>query len=273
MVDILKIANWLLPMLYLALLAGYAAAFFLRTGASGRSVLLPVVLAFHAGFLVLLARYLGRMVPATNYEVLSAMAAGIAAVYLVVEYSTRERRTGVFVLLAILILQYSSSVFLPPAELGPQPPAPVVSGYWSQLHTIPAMVAYVAFTISAIYSLLHQLALRDMRRHRFGLLFDRLPSLETLGKMNWHSLLVGFIFMTLAIVTGTALVAANRADLPVIDARTFIKILAGPAAWLIYAGAIVGKYAAKWDSARISRLSVAGFIVVLAMLVLSILLS
>jgi ABC-type uncharacterized transport system permease subunit len=273
MVNILEILAWLLPLLYLATLARYAHAFFLRIEPHPRGLLLPAALAVHVLFLVLLGRYLGRMVPVTNYEVLSVMAAGLAAVHWVVQHTTRDRRTGVFVILAAFVLQYTASVFLIPADLRGGPTGPVVSAYWGHLHMIPALVAYVAFTLSAIYALLHLLALRDLRHHRFGLLFDRLPPLETLAKMNWHTLLAGFVFMTAAIASGAAMAAAGRADAAAINSKTFMKMFASLAGWVIFACTITGKFTFKWDAARISRYTMIGYAVVLAMLVASIALS
>ena len=276
MVEILNVANWLLPMLYLALLVDYGSAFFLRTKAHGRSLALPAVLLVHVLFLVVLAVNLRRLVPVSNYEVLSVLAAATAVVYCVVEFSTRERRTGAFVLLVVFLLQYTSSVFLPRIDfqagasgVGSQVPA-------ARFHILPALVAYTGFTISAIYGVLHLLARRDLKRHRFGLLFDRLPPLELLGRMNWHAMLMGFVFMTLSIVSGAVMYSKTghaQGASPSWDLKILSKIIAGSAAWVIYAGAIAGKWIGKWESSRVSRVAVYGFLVVMVLLVASTVLS
>lgn len=273
MVETLKILNWLLPLLYLAMLAHYAAAFFLRTPMRGRAWLGPIVLGLHVAFLALLGSFLGRMVPANNYEMLSVMAAGIVAVHLVVERTTREQRTGVFIVLAAFALQYTASVFLLPTVLTPGPRGPERGAYWGHLHLLPALVAYIALTMSAIYAVLHLTAVRGLQHHKFGLLFDRLPPLETLARMNWHALLVGFVFMTLAIISGATLAALNRSEMGAMGAKTVLKIFAGLAAWVVFACTITGRVAFKWEGARISRLTIVGTAVVAAMLVASIFLS
>ncbi len=266
--SILNMLNWLGPLAYLALLIDYGASFLLRTRSQGRSILLPIVVAAHAGALALLGWHLGRMVPANNYEVLSVLAAGTAAMYWLVELGTRDRRTGAFVLLVVFLLQYTASIFLR-GELSGSP-APSAPAGW---HVIPAMVAYTGFTISAIYGVLYIWARRDLKQRRFGILFDRLPSLDLLGVMNWHAMVAGFAFMTLAIVSGALMYSHSPSAAGVMTANVFIKVFAGITAWVIYAGALVGKFVQKWDRARVCRVTVVGFVVVATMLVAGVVLS
>ena len=272
MIHTLTVLNWLLPLLYLGVLAHYATAFFLHATVQGRRWLAPVVLGLHVAFLVLLGLHMGRMVPVTNYEMLSAMAAGVVAVQLAVEWTTREQRTGVFVLLAAFVLQYTSSVFVSPS-LGLKVEGVVPGAYWGHLHFLPALLVYVALTVSAIYSILHLAALRDLREHKFGLLFDRLPPLETLARMNWHSLLVGFVFITVTMISGAVLAATHRDVVGATTNKAFLKMFASLAAWVIFAGTIVGRLVVKWDAARVSRYTIVGCLVVAAMLVASIFLT
>lgn len=270
MIHLLIVANWLLPMLYLALLIDYGKAFFLRTPRPCSACWLAAVWVLHAGFLVLLGVHLGRLVPVNNYEVLSALAASMTAVYWLIELASGERRTGVFVLLTAFLLQYTASVFLPAADLAGGAP----SGEAASFHMIPAIVAYTALTLAAIYGALHLAAQRDLKRRRFGLLFDRLPPLELLGRMNWHAALAGLAFITLSIVSGAVFYAAGHGEAAAggPSTKVMIKILAGALAWVIYAIAAGGKWLGGWSPSRVSMLTVAGFLVVAAMLVASIVL-
>jgi ABC-type uncharacterized transport system permease subunit len=267
--NLLAVANWLLPILYLALLIDYGAAFFLRSPRRGSSVWLPAVCCAHLAYLVLLAVRVGRPVPVESFEVLSVLAASTTAVYWVLEFASGERRTGVFVLLAVFLMQYTASVFLPGMLLkqGAGEPTPGPAG----LHIIPSIIAYTALTISAIYGLLHLAARRDLKHHRFGLLFDRLPPLDLLGTMNWHAMLTGLVFMTLAIVSGAvAFAVAPHDPLAAMGAKVWTKIIAGSVAWLVYVSAAAGKWIGRWSAARVSLVTVVGFVVVVAMLVISI---
>ena len=267
--NLLVVANWLLPPLYLVLLTDYGAAFLLRTPRKGKNLFLPAVLAVHVAFLLMLGAYVRRPIAINNYEVLSLIAASTTAVYSLVEFASGERRTGVFVLLAAFLMQYTASVFMPVSFLRADA---AVHGA-PAIHIIPSIVAYTALTISAIYGLLHLAARRALRRHRFGLLFDRLPSLEVLGTMNWHAMLVCLGFMTLAMVSGAVMYAALPDGQGAMEAKVWTKVLAGSVAWLLYAVAAGGKWIGRWSAARVSLVTVAGFVIVAAMLVASIVLS
>lgn len=270
MVEILHVLNWLLPMLYLVLLIHYGAAFFLRTKTHQPSKALPAVLIVHAGYLALLATQLHRIAPVNSLEVLTVVAAAITAVYWVIEFASRDRRTGLFVMLAAFLLQYTSSVFISHADWSGGE-VPVGRGSLAQFHTIPSTLAYTAFTLAAIYGALYLMAQRSIKQRHFGLLFDRLPPLELLGTMNWHALLTGFAFISLAILSGA--VVAAPGSMTAMSGKVLVKVVTGAAAWVIYAGAIVGRLVLKWESARVSWVAIAGFVVVMAMLVAGVVMS
>ena len=215
----LSLANWLLPLMYLAILIDYGEAFLLRTKAHGRNLWLVPAVLFNIAVIVLLGLHLGRPYPGNAYEVLGLLAPATAVVYCVVEYASRERRTGVFVFAAVFVFQYTASVFA-----FAEKPASLTLG---SAHVHPALVAYTAFTLAAIYGLLHLVAQRGLKQHRIGLLFDRLPPLEMLGTMCRHAVTAGFVFMTVAIVTGVVLYARAGTAPHALDVKVLGKIVEG----------------------------------------------
>jgi ABC-type uncharacterized transport system permease subunit len=275
MTHLLVIGNWLLPLLYMALLIDYGATFFLRTRADRRTPHLVLVVALHAAWLVLRTIHLGHPPLASTQEVLSVVAWAMAAVYAIVERTGRDRRTGVFILFLVFVFQYTASMFLASAPGGAAAEPDIAGGPWSRLHVLPALVAYAAFGFAAIYGLLYLVARRDLKTRRFGVFFDRLPPLELLGRMTWHALLVGFIFMTATIATGPLMVAAGAggAEATLATLKVEMKIITGGTAWVIYAAAILGRVLGKWHAARVAQVAVAGYIVVMALLIASALLS
>jgi ABC-type uncharacterized transport system permease subunit len=270
---LLAFVNWLLPLLYLGVLIDYGAAFFLRRDTHARKPWLAVVVGLHLLFLV--ARGLQQGAPPldTSHELLSLVAVATALVYLVVEFASRDRRTGVFVLLPVFLFQYTCSTFL--MHSFTVPAAAQAQSTWARLHVVPAVLAYTGLTIAAVYGLLHLLAQRDLKQHRFGLLFDRLPSLDLLSKMTWQALLVGFLFMTVVIVTGPFLVRHTEAvqQDAAWAAKVGTKIVIGSIAWLTYLAAVIGKAVRKWPASRISGIAVGGFFVIMVLLGTSMILS
>ena len=272
MASVLTVGNWLLPLLYLALLIDYGATFFLRTRTVARNPWLLPVIGVHAVVLVLRGVHLGRP-PTEAHEVLSVVALAIAAVYTVVEFASRDRRSGVFVILLAFLFQYTSTVFLAAPGVAATSEASELA--WARLHVVPALVAYTAFGFACIYGLLYLAARRGLRHHRFGVLFDRLPPLDLLGRMMWLALVTGFIFMTVTIATGPLLAATGHAAAEGMTGSPKImsKVITGGVAWIIYAVAILGRLLGKWQPGRISVVAALGYAVVVALLVASALLS
>jgi len=275
MVNLIAVGNGLLPLAYLALLADYGATFFLRHRTHARSPWLPAVVAVHAAWLVLRAVHVGHPPAVDTAEVLSVVALATAAVYALVELAGRDRRTGVFVLALVFVFQYVATLLVARHAVVPASAPAAEASLWGRLHVIPALVAYTALGFAGVYGLLHLAAQRALRRHRFGVLFDRLPPLDLLGRMTWHALLVGFVFMTVAIVTAPMLLGRAEAGDPAagMTAKVLSKIMTGSVAWGICAAAVLGRWLGRWPPPRVSAIAVAGFLVVMALLTTSGLLS
>lgn len=264
----LAIAGAVLPLLYLAVVLDYAATFLLRRRERGRSLALWGVVAAHAVYFV--ARFLaGRGLPvAHSWELLSALALTVAAVYGVLELVGRERRTGVFVLLLAFLFQYASSMA---TRLGPAPGAslsPSEESLWGGVHVLAALVAYTAVALGGVYGLLYLSARRQLRARRFGVLFDRLPPLEGLGRMTWHAVVVGVVCMTIVIAASPLMVAAGPAGQGMTP-KLLVKIVTGLVAWGLYATAVVGHWKRGWSLRRVAVVAVAGFVLAAVLLVAS----
>jgi len=274
MIIALFIGTWALPLIYLALVIDYGATFILRVRTRPHNPWVPLAVAFHAALLVLRGAWIGALPLVTNPEILSVMALSAAAVYWVTELASGDRRTGVFVFLLIFLFQYTSSVFLSGTYLGAGAGQAAGQVGWGRLHFLPASFAYTALAFAAVYAMLYLLGQRDLKQHRIGLLFDRLPPLELLGRMSWYALLVGFALMTATMVTGAVLFSRRGSpEQAGVETKVAAKIIIGSVAWVIYAVAVGGRLVGKWSVRRVSQIAAAGFLVVLLVLVMSMILS
>ncbi|MBL7134426.1 MAG: cytochrome c biogenesis protein CcsA [Phycisphaerae bacterium] len=267
---VLDIAEWLLPLVYMALAIDYGATFILRTRTHARNPGVVAAILLHLAYIVLRGIKLGGPPLVTNAEVLSVVALSSTIVYWAIERFTRDRRAGVFVFMLIFLCQYTAS-FLPAAA--PYVAAEAAMHYrWSRLHIVPASLAYTAMAFATLYALLFLIGQRNLKQHRFGLLFDRLPPLELLGRMCWQALLVGIVFMTVAIITGVMMFHSGGAS-GAPETKVIVKIVMGSMAWLAYGTAVLGRWLAKWPLPRIAAIAVAGALIVVVLFVTSIALS
>ena len=74
---------------------------------------------------------------------------------------------------------------------------------WLPAHASLSLLAYDCFALAAVGGLMYLLQERNIKRKRFGLLYSRLPDLETLDRLGLHCLSVGFPLLTLGMITGS----------------------------------------------------------------------
>ena len=262
---LLALAKWLMPLVYLALAIDYGATFILRTRTHARNPGVTVAIVLHVAYLIILGVNRGRAPVDTVAEVLSLVALSSAVVYWAIEMFTHDRRAGVFVFLLIFLCQYTASTLLGAAPVENHP-----GQRW--LHIVPACLAYTAMGFAALYAGLYLVGQRNLKQHSVGLLFDRLPPLELLGTMCWHALLVGLVFMTVAMVTG-AMTYSHGASGQALKTKVIVRIVISSIAWLTCGTGVLGRWLAKWSLVRVAVIAVIGFVVVVAYLVTSIMMS
>jgi ABC-type uncharacterized transport system permease subunit len=270
----ITILTWLLPLLYLAVMVEHGLAFTLRVRADSRSLWLVLIVLLNVAYLALRTAA-GQGAPlGTPPTIPAILALSIAAVYAIVELITRDRRTGVFVLAVVFLFQYTASMLFSTGGVAGWE-AMKMQSPWAGLHVILALLAYTALALAAVYGLLYISVGRSLKRHYFGVLYDRLPPLAVLGHMTWHALLTGFVCMTIALAAAPLLHGGpgEGASLHGLSPRMLAKIVIGLVVWVIYAVAIFGKVVRKWEQARISFLALLGFAIVTALLVVSAILS
>lgn len=264
MATLLTFVNWLLPLAYLAVAADYAATFVLRTRTHSRNPALPAVIVLHAAFLTAWGLHAGILPLGEIHEILSLVALSSSILYAVIELTSRDRRAGVFVLGLVFLIQYTASAQLV-APIAQGRSAPV--GESGGLHFIPAIFAYTAIAFAAICSVLYLAGQRALKRHSFGVLFDRLPPLDLLGTMSWHALLSGFVLTTVTMVTGAFLFhhMGGHAQGGAFDVKVTAKIVTGSIAWVACLTAILGKMLFHWPMRRVCQFIIATFVVILAL--------
>jgi ABC-type uncharacterized transport system permease subunit len=111
--------------------------------------------------------------------------------------------------------------------------APVpVQGFWLILHVLTAYAAFGVFTLAGLNAVLYLVQDSNLKHKRLGLVWERLPSLESLDRLM--SLLAGiaFVLLTLSVVLGFVLVRSSEGG---DEWFTDPKVLATMATWVVLA--------------------------------------
>ena len=174
-----------------------------RAAGIGATSCLVVGLGLH--YLALLAR--SRLIHAVPYDdlfgSLSLFAWLLAATYLCLEAIHRRRAVGPFVLpivLGVFLLAH-----LPEARPVNAPPA---QGPLFAFHVTLNILAYSAFAISFVLSIIFLVQNRRLRDHKLGVVGWRFPALEVLERMTRSSVLIGCASLAAGMTAG--LIWAHR---------------------------------------------------------------
>lgn len=154
------------------------------------------------------------------------------------------------------------------AGFGAAPTAPPWGG-WFLLHTALSLLGLallgVAFVAAALYLMQH----RELKARRFGVIFQFVPSLEQLDRLNHLALVVGFPALTLGIVLALGSLFGGVAGFtrnPVhLGWGLLAWVLLGVIAGLRLAGRLRGKRAASWTAGAFGVVVVT-YLILLALL-------
>ncbi len=243
----------LLPLLYFGTIWMYARAFFsnLKLAEDIKTRFLICTLAVHFIYIVLRTVAYEHPPITSIFEILSLIAFTIVLVYTYIELRTGNSATGYFILILPFFFQTISSIFI--KELSEIPP--VLQSNLLGFHVSSAFLGYAAITISAVYGFLYLMLYHDIKSKQFGVIYKRLPNLETLERMSFTATVFGFFLLTIAITVGMIWLPRAIANFSYADP----KLLGTVAIWCIYGIGLTAKKVVGWQGRRIMVLSVFGF--------------
>src|SRR5208283_1049223 len=172
----ISIIGIILPVLYFSTIWVYARAFFsgIKLAEFLKTPLLVLTVILH--FLYIIFRTIEYDHPPITsvFEILSLIAFTIALVYTFIEFKTKNKSTGYFILIIPFFFQLVSSLFI--KEISEVPP--LLRSNLLGLHVTSALLGYAAITISAVYGFLYLMLYHNIKSSQFGLIYNRLPNLE-----------------------------------------------------------------------------------------------
>jgi ABC-type transport system involved in cytochrome c biogenesis permease subunit len=221
----------------------------------GRAATLTLAGGIILHYAVLLER--SRVVHAVPYDDLygsmSLFAWLLAVTYLGLQILHRQRSVGPFVLPFVLVL-FAVACFAPVA-LPARPPA---RGTQFALHVTLNILAYAAFALSFVLSLIYLLQNRLLHDRRLGTPFWRFPALEVLERMSRSSAIVGLASLTVGITLGFVWANRIRGRYWNADAKEITTLVV----FLLYVGYVWLARKTTWQGARAALLCVVNFIFV-----------
>jgi len=191
------------------------------------------------------------------YESLVFFAWTLMLLYLLMEWRTRNRSIGTFVTpLAFLAMAYAS--FSPSISSHIQPLIPALKSNWLISHVITCFFGYAAFALSFGISIMYLLKRPDKAEER-NLFLRLIPSRAILNDLSYQMIVIGFLMLTLGIITGSVWAHSAWGTYWSWDPKETWSLIT----WLVYAAVIHARMVKGWTGKKIAILSIVGFACVL----------
>ncbi len=255
--------NIILPILYVLTFGIYYYSF--RMGgnkfSNSKRLFLFVTLLIHLIYLLFRTLYFNHP-PITNvFEIFTILAFAVSFSYFILELVTDIRGTGPFIIIISLFFQIISSLLIKDLYMVKE----VLRSNLLGIHVFSALLGYSGITIAAVYGILYLLLFKQIKLNKFGLMFERLPSLDILEQLSYYSAIIGFIMLSFAITIGLIWLPEAFPNFSYTDP----KLIGTSLVWVLYGTGIASKIFGKWRGRKVIYLSIAGFILAIISTILS----
>ncbi|MGV8058473.1 MAG: c-type cytochrome biogenesis protein CcsB [Smithellaceae bacterium] len=198
--------------------------------------------------------------PLSNfYESLIFFAWTIVLLYLLIERRLKNRSIGVFVMpVAFLIMAYAS--IAPGINNRIEPLIPALQSNWLTSHVLTCFMGYAAFTVAFALGVMFFVKKMTGKKKDESSMFSRLlPSEYLMDELIYSSTALGFIFLTLGIVTGSVWAHYAWGSYWSWDPKETWSLIT----WLIYAVMLHTRLVRGWRGRRMAIMAIIGFACVL----------
>jgi ABC-type uncharacterized transport system permease subunit len=188
-------------------------------------------------------------------SVVSGLGLAVGVVHLVLERRAKDRAIGVFPVAAAALFALAGAAADPTRR-----PDPSIPHATTALHVTGAILGYAGLLLAALFGALYLVQRRALKAKRFGLFWERLPSLELLDEFSSRSLAAGVVFLTFTIAFGHVV----RRAAPQADSYWDAKIVATNVLWLVALAVVVARRLNRIRPATSAFASVALLLLTLA---------
>lgn len=263
MISAINSLNTALPFLYFFLFFSYGYEFISeeKKFRKANRIYLIIVLITHFFYIITRTIEFNHPPITAKAEIFTIIAFSVSLSYLLLEIFSKISGTGVFIIFISFLFQVFSSLFIENLLEVPE----ILRNKLLGAHVISAMLGYSGFTISAVYGILYLLLYKEIKISNFGLIFNRLPNLETLERLSFISAVIGFFLLTMAIVIGLFWLPWAFPDFSIWDPKLLVSLFG----WIIYGYVILAKWFNDLPGKKLVLYLISGFFFLIISMILS----
>ena len=216
---------------------------------------LVVGLVFHTIFLCYRYYSLGTAPVLDLKSALSFFSWCIICAYLVFQLKFRLMVLGSFVApfsAFLMIISYAMPWIQGPVR-------PIFKSLWLTVHVGTIFMGNGLFAIAFLAAIMYLIQEHHIKRKRLRSFYDRLPSLATLDSINHYSIVYGFPFLTIGMITGSIYAQFALGTYWQWDPKEVWSLIS----WLFYAALLHERLAAGWMGRRAAIMSIICFCILI----------
>lgn len=201
-------------------------------------------------------------IPLSNlYESLMSLSWTTVLVYLIIEFRYRSKALGIFIFpLVSIAMAYAS--LSPNIQDEIEPLIPALQSNWLTYHVMTCFLSYSAFAISFGSSITYLIKLRkatpkSAAAQKTG--NELLPSMEALDEIIYKTVAIGFLLLSIGIITGAVWANYAWGSYWSWDPKETWSLIT----WFVYAAFIHARLTRGWRGRKTAVLSIIGFAAVL----------
>lgn len=239
---------------YLASMVLYFVFFALKNEkcAKAANITIQVAFIFHTAALVVRGIGAGRLPLTNQYEFATSFSWGICLVYLIFLYRFKFQALGAFVTpVVFIIIGYAAMQSKDVREL-----MPALRSNWLALHVSTAIISYGSFGVAFAISLMYLLKMRNNTSEFWN---KHVPDAKKLDTISYRAVSLGFLFLTLVIVTGAIWAERAWGSYWSWDPKETWALIT----WFIYAIYLHLRISRGWKDKNAALFAVIGFICVI----------
>jgi ABC-type transport system involved in cytochrome c biogenesis permease subunit len=122
---------------------------------------------------------------------------------------------------------------------------------WLAAHIFLIFMGYAALLVSFGASLLYLVQERRLKAKKASSLISFLPALEVIDQIGYRSLLLGFPFMTLGLITGSVVAITTYGRVDFLDPKILLSLLM----WAVYMVMVFTRWNSGWRGRRAAVLA------------------
>jgi len=182
---------------------------------------------------------------------LSFFAWSIICVYLIIQSRFKLMVLGSFVAPFAAFLMIISSA-MPWTDVIVKP---VFKSLWLTIHVGTVFIGDALLAIAFLAAIMYLIQEYQIKQKRLGAIYSRLPSLATLDKINYYSIVYGFPFLTVGMITGSVYAQYALGRYWQWDPKEVWSLIS----WLFYAALLHQRIAVGWQGRRAAIMAIVCF--------------